>query len=116
MDRISYYGGPAHNIGIMTLSVRTKLRWAVTCFAPNVLMNWILVEKCIIFYIIVTLKKFEMIKIYCEQLCQEILLLVKTCTIILLVKIACSQFSQEILLLIKICTINLLLKIYVWAV
>jgi hypothetical protein len=49
-------------------------------------MSWILIKKCIIFYIIVILKKIEMVKIYCGQFRQGILLIVKICIIDLLVK------------------------------
>jgi hypothetical protein len=49
-------------------------------------------KKCIIFYIIIILKKIEMIKIYC------------------------GEFDHGILLLVKICTINLLIKNYIQAV
>jgi hypothetical protein len=80
---------------------------------PRLLMSWILVKKCIIFYIIVILKEFEMVKIYYGQFGQGILLLVKICTINLLIKNACVQFDQRILLLVKNCIINLSVKIYV---
>jgi hypothetical protein len=63
---------------------------------PRLLMSWILVKKCIIFYIIVILKEFEMVKIYYGQFGQGILLLVKICTINLLIKKmhACSLVRE----------------------
>jgi hypothetical protein len=51
-------------------------------------MSWILIKKCIIFYIIIILKKFGIVKIYCGQFSHKILLLVKICIIKLLLKIS----------------------------
>jgi hypothetical protein len=49
-------------------------------------MSWILVKKCIIFFIIIISKNFDMVKIYYGQFGQVILLLIKIYTINLLVK------------------------------
>jgi hypothetical protein len=82
------------------------------CSAPRLLMSWILIKKCIVFYIITILKKITMVKIYCEQFDQKILLLVKICTINSQIKNCMLAVWSGNILLVKICIINLLINIY----